>query len=74
MAGLVRSLGASQPVARFQRYCGLFPAASGAAEGGARLAQGLGNGSGHLPRTGDLRNGGAGGATCNNSSIHSGKF
>ncbi|XP_060098169.1 sphingosine-1-phosphate phosphatase 2 [Heteronotia binoei] len=76
---LVRSLGDSEPVARFQRHCGLFPAASVVGERGARQPKGMGNGGSHLPGTWDVRNGGGGAlaehrprppadcATCNGS-------
>ncbi|XP_053164657.1 sphingosine-1-phosphate phosphatase 2 isoform X2 [Hemicordylus capensis] len=48
MAWLVCSLLDSQLVARFQRRCGLFPATSVAAEGGAGAARAVGNGSSRL--------------------------
>ncbi|XP_054838107.1 sphingosine-1-phosphate phosphatase 2 [Eublepharis macularius] len=75
MAWLARSLRGSQPVARFQRRCGLFLVASEVAEGGARQA----NGSSHLPAARDLRNGGGRAApaerraTCNGGPSKSGE-
>ncbi|XP_077205034.1 sphingosine-1-phosphate phosphatase 2 isoform X2 [Paroedura picta] len=59
MAWLVRSLWDSEPVARFQRRCGLFPAASEAGDAAARRGAGAGS---HLPGTWDVRNGGGDGA------------
>ncbi|XP_034988460.2 sphingosine-1-phosphate phosphatase 2 isoform X1 [Zootoca vivipara] len=53
MACLVRRLMDSQPVARFQRRCGLFPAS----EGGAEQAGAVGNGSPHQLSARDVANG-----------------
>ncbi|XP_015273123.1 PREDICTED: sphingosine-1-phosphate phosphatase 2 [Gekko japonicus] len=55
MARLVRSLRDSEPVARFQRHCGLFPATSEVGERGARRAVGVGNGGSRPSGTWDVR-------------------